>query len=185
MCSQTKVGSTMPVVRIHLDSNSTINIDELRIAVREIVASCLHSERGSGQLTPRDIVVLYEGSYDDLGFDALIDIEAFPYWHRVRNIKRRTQNILNVLTGSIFQDRFKFAVSMKLSLSAWESATSDESTSFDGAMNIMAAVTRAKDGIKADRKAHQWSHPPMVDIAEGRRLSRWDAPEDCTSIAVL
>ena len=116
----------------------TTPLQLLQYACEEIIPAGLNSKKGA--LTPGSIEFIPTTVDDGLNINVVIDIEAYFYKGRAKNIEKRAKRMKEAF-NTIFPD-YTFAVFPKLVTAGWSSDTDDPE--FDGDMSIAAAVTRYK-----------------------------------------
>ena len=145
-------GRAMPMVRAFVIPSfnemstglpDTTSIQLLQYACEEIIPAGLNSKMGP--LTPGSIEYIPTTVANGLSIDVVIDIEAYFYKDRAKNIEKRAK-LMKRAFNAIFPN-YSFAVFPKLVTAGWSSDTEDPE--FDGNMSIEAAVARYK--VRATR----------------------------------
>ena len=128
----------MPLVHAHYDPARFHEPANLSIACGELVPAVLNCR--DGRLTPGSIEFYPcpKGPNDVMHTDVLIDVEAYHYDSRARDLDFRTEQLRTALRG-LFPDT-TFAVWIKLVTAGWSSDVPDPD--FDGDMSMSAAMGR-------------------------------------------
>jgi hypothetical protein len=138
----------MPMVRAYVTTRfnqiyadtglSATPIQLLQYACEEIIPAGLNSKQGP--LTPGSIEFIPTTVEEGLGVTVVVDIEAYFYEDRAKNIEERAKRMRRAFNASF--PECTFAVFPKLVIAGWSSNTEDPE--FYGKMSIKAAVARYK-----------------------------------------
>ncbi len=132
----------MPLVRATFQNSQLSTLGyEIGEALWELVPSAFNSVQG--QLTPGSIVYISQvaGDGSQLTVDVFVEIEAYFYEDRAKNLDERCEKVGLTLEG--FFPGFTFAVWGKLVTAGW--CREAEDPSFDGDMSLPAAMERLRE----------------------------------------